>query len=215
MASSTTDTQGAWGSKAKGAGEYANVNGIKLYYETRGTGRPLILAARWPWLRRHVRSQPAGARKRPTGDHGRSAGSRPDGGHRPAAEHGADGRRHRGPHQAPEARATGPDGLFAGRGCRLLRGAQASGAGGQARVGLDDAPARRVLPGDPGPAGTGWCRGGRDDEANPDVSALRERRAAARGLAPRPRQDRRHNEGGLRPDEGGRRDQSPHADRRG
>jgi pimeloyl-ACP methyl ester carboxylesterase len=35
--------QGAWGGKTKGVGRYAAVNGIKLYYETGGTGRPLIL----------------------------------------------------------------------------------------------------------------------------------------------------------------------------
>ena len=29
--------------EAKGTGQYADVNGIKLYYETHGTGRPLIL----------------------------------------------------------------------------------------------------------------------------------------------------------------------------
>jgi pimeloyl-ACP methyl ester carboxylesterase len=29
--------------QAKGTGDYAEVNGIKLYYETRGRGRPLIL----------------------------------------------------------------------------------------------------------------------------------------------------------------------------
>ena len=43
MATSTTDGSGAWGSKTKVAGTYADVNGIKLYYETHGTGRPLIL----------------------------------------------------------------------------------------------------------------------------------------------------------------------------
>jgi pimeloyl-ACP methyl ester carboxylesterase len=32
-----------WTTETKGAGEYADVNGINLYYETRGTGRPLIL----------------------------------------------------------------------------------------------------------------------------------------------------------------------------
>lgn len=31
-----------WGGKT-GPGKYANVNGVKLYYETHGTGRPLIL----------------------------------------------------------------------------------------------------------------------------------------------------------------------------
>lgn len=35
--------QGAWGGKTNGAGHYANVNGIRLYYETHGTGKPLIL----------------------------------------------------------------------------------------------------------------------------------------------------------------------------
>src|SRR5438876_12202583 len=37
------DAQGAWGGKTNGAGHYAEVNGIKLYYEIHGTGRPLIL----------------------------------------------------------------------------------------------------------------------------------------------------------------------------
>src|SRR6058998_126739 len=37
------DAQGAWGGKTNGLGHYATVNGIKLYYETHGTGRPLIL----------------------------------------------------------------------------------------------------------------------------------------------------------------------------
>jgi pimeloyl-ACP methyl ester carboxylesterase len=35
----TTD----WTTEAKGVGEYADVNGIRLYYETHGAGRPLIL----------------------------------------------------------------------------------------------------------------------------------------------------------------------------
>ena len=32
-----------WTSDATGTGEYASVNGIDLYYETHGTGRPLVL----------------------------------------------------------------------------------------------------------------------------------------------------------------------------
>jgi pimeloyl-ACP methyl ester carboxylesterase len=36
---STTD----WSAGAAGAGQYAKVNGINLYYETHGSGRPLIL----------------------------------------------------------------------------------------------------------------------------------------------------------------------------
>jgi pimeloyl-ACP methyl ester carboxylesterase len=35
--------QGDWGGKTNGAGHYADVNGIKLYYEVHGTGHPLIL----------------------------------------------------------------------------------------------------------------------------------------------------------------------------
>ncbi|TMG53644.1 MAG: alpha/beta hydrolase [Chloroflexi bacterium] len=37
------DEQGERGSETKGQGHYADVNGIKLYYEIHGTGRPLIL----------------------------------------------------------------------------------------------------------------------------------------------------------------------------
>jgi pimeloyl-ACP methyl ester carboxylesterase len=32
-----------WKTEAKGAGAYADVNGINLYYEVRGTGRPIML----------------------------------------------------------------------------------------------------------------------------------------------------------------------------
>ena len=35
--------KGAWGGKANSAGHYANVNGIRLYYEIHGTGKPLVL----------------------------------------------------------------------------------------------------------------------------------------------------------------------------
>jgi pimeloyl-ACP methyl ester carboxylesterase len=37
------EAQGEWGGKTGGVGNYADVNGIKLYYETLGTGHPLIL----------------------------------------------------------------------------------------------------------------------------------------------------------------------------
>jgi pimeloyl-ACP methyl ester carboxylesterase len=37
------DAQGPWGGRTNGEGHYADVNGIKLYYETQGTGKPLIL----------------------------------------------------------------------------------------------------------------------------------------------------------------------------
>ena len=36
---STTD----WTAGAQGTGQYAKVNGINLYFETHGAGRPLIL----------------------------------------------------------------------------------------------------------------------------------------------------------------------------
>jgi pimeloyl-ACP methyl ester carboxylesterase len=39
MTTTTTDLT----TEAKGTGQYADVNGIKLYYETHGTGRPVIL----------------------------------------------------------------------------------------------------------------------------------------------------------------------------
>jgi pimeloyl-ACP methyl ester carboxylesterase len=32
-----------WTGAARGVGAYADVNGINLYYETHGTGKPLIL----------------------------------------------------------------------------------------------------------------------------------------------------------------------------
>ena len=32
-----------WTTEVKGTGEYADVNGINLYYETHGSGRPIIL----------------------------------------------------------------------------------------------------------------------------------------------------------------------------
>src|SRR5207245_4999546 len=47
MSSNTTDVerneQGERGSVTKGEGHYADVNGIKLYYEIHGTGRPVVL----------------------------------------------------------------------------------------------------------------------------------------------------------------------------
>src|SRR5256712_9813748 len=35
--------EGPWGGKSEVTGKYADVNGIKLYYEIHGTGHPLIL----------------------------------------------------------------------------------------------------------------------------------------------------------------------------
>src|SRR5213082_3686521 len=46
MSSSTElgrNPKGAWGDDIEHAGQYADVNGIKLYYEIHGAGHPLIL----------------------------------------------------------------------------------------------------------------------------------------------------------------------------
>src|SRR5690606_11348701 len=40
---SKREAGGPWGGKTNAAGQYAEVNGIKLYYEVHGEGRPLIL----------------------------------------------------------------------------------------------------------------------------------------------------------------------------
>ena len=36
-------TATTWASETTGAGNYADVNGLHLYYETHGSGRPMIL----------------------------------------------------------------------------------------------------------------------------------------------------------------------------
>ena len=81
-----------WASGAPGAGHYAEVNGLNLYYETHGAGRPLILlhgglgsgemfGPVLPMLaERHQVIAP------------RPAGTRPDRRHRPADRRTADGR---------------------------------------------------------------------------------------------------------------------------
>ena len=44
----TTD----WTTDAQGTGQYAEVNGINLYFESHGAGRPLILLHGGPWIGR-------------------------------------------------------------------------------------------------------------------------------------------------------------------
>src|ERR1700674_3922719 len=39
----TTTMKTDWATDTRGTGQYAEVNGIKLYFETHGAGRPLIL----------------------------------------------------------------------------------------------------------------------------------------------------------------------------
>jgi pimeloyl-ACP methyl ester carboxylesterase len=43
QAESKRSAQGEWGGKTNGKGHYAEVNGIKLYYEIHGAGKPLVL----------------------------------------------------------------------------------------------------------------------------------------------------------------------------
>ena len=58
---------------------------INLYYETLGSGRPMILLHGGLGLRRDVRPHPADAGRGAPGHQRRPAGPRPDGRHRPAA----------------------------------------------------------------------------------------------------------------------------------
>src|SRR5262245_13656960 len=43
MTSTTKEAACPWGGTAKTVGDYADVNGIKLYYEIHGKGKPLVL----------------------------------------------------------------------------------------------------------------------------------------------------------------------------
>ena len=101
--------------QVKGTGQYADVNGINLYYETHGTGRPLILLHGGlgsgemfgPILPTLAEHHQVIARRPP--------GPRPHRRHRPADRHPAHGRRHRGAHRPPRARQARPRRLLAGR----------------------------------------------------------------------------------------------------
>jgi pimeloyl-ACP methyl ester carboxylesterase len=43
QAQATSEAKGAWGGKTNGQGHYADINGLKLYYEIHGAGKPVIL----------------------------------------------------------------------------------------------------------------------------------------------------------------------------
>src|ERR1700730_5974307 len=43
QAQATSEARGAWGGKTNGQGHYADINGLKLYYEIHGEGKPIIL----------------------------------------------------------------------------------------------------------------------------------------------------------------------------
>src|SRR5205814_8842314 len=132
----STTAKGPWGGKSEVTGKYADVNGIKLYYEIHGTGHPLVLL--------HgglgdfdVRAKPSGAREGPSGHRRGPAGTRPNGRHRSTDQPRADGRGHRGGHQAAGARQARSDGVLAGRRRRDLRSPSAPGARRQARPRVD------------------------------------------------------------------------------
>jgi pimeloyl-ACP methyl ester carboxylesterase len=42
-AQAASEAKGAWGGKGNGQGHYADINGLKLYYEIHGAGKPVIL----------------------------------------------------------------------------------------------------------------------------------------------------------------------------
>jgi pimeloyl-ACP methyl ester carboxylesterase len=43
MSATMTEARGLWGGKTNSQGRYAEVNGIRLYYETQGSGSPIVL----------------------------------------------------------------------------------------------------------------------------------------------------------------------------
>ena len=188
-----------WTSEASGTGQYADVNGINLYYEIHGTGRPLVLLHGGLGSGEMLGpALPALHRRRPPGHPARPPGPRPHGRHRPADRRPPDGRRHRGPDHAPRAREAGRRRLLARWRRRVLHGGQAPGPGPQDGDGLDQRQAQRDLPGDAGPAGPGRAGGGGVHEGHADVRALPAGRAAAGGLRPAARQDGRVDGEGLR-----------------
>src|ERR1044072_5537686 len=99
-----------WSSEAMGHGEYAEVNGINLYYETHGSGRPMVLlhgglgsgAMFGPVLPAlaAARGGPARAAGRGGGAGGARGAARASA---PPIRRPADGRRHRGPDRPPRA----------------------------------------------------------------------------------------------------------------
>ena len=60
----TTDTRPE--PRRRPPGKYADVNGINLYYETHGSGRPLILLHGGLGVGRDVRAGHSGARRETT-----------------------------------------------------------------------------------------------------------------------------------------------------
>jgi hypothetical protein len=140
-------------------------------------------AARRPRFDRDVRPGAADARGAEARHRRRPAGPRTDRRRRPAARLPPDGGRHRRPGRGPRAQEGRCRGLLAGRRRRTADGRPASGGGAAARARLDPLSPRRLVSRDPRRPGADGPPGGRTDEADADVPELRQRRAAAGGLA--------------------------------
>ena len=201
MTTTESDTE------AKGTGQYADVNGINLYYETHGTGRPLIL------LHGGLMSGemfgpilPALAERHQViavdlQGHGRTADIDRPIDVRLMADDIAALIDHLGLDK--------PDvvGYSLGGGVAFFTAVEVPRQGRQARHGLGAHPARRDPARDARPAGPGERGGGRVHEGHADVPALPAGRTAPGGLRAAARQDRRVDGAGLRLQRGGPRPQ--------
>ena len=76
-----------WSAETHGNGAYADINGLHMYYETHGTGRPMILLHGGLGVGRDVRADPANARRGPPGHPPGPPGARPHRRHRPPDRH--------------------------------------------------------------------------------------------------------------------------------
>ena len=179
-------------SPVSGTGTYAEVNGIRLYYEIHGSGRPVILLHGGLDVRRGVRAAAPGARRRPQGDRARPPGARPDGRHRPPDRPSPDGRRHRRAHRAPGPRQARSRWLLPGWRRRVPTRGHAPRAHPAPRHRSDaTSSATRSIAAMLGQQGQVECRGGRVHEADADVPAICAGRAPAGGLPATPREDGR------------------------
>ena len=177
---------------AKGIGEYADVNGINLYYETHGAGRPLILlhgglgsgemfGPILPTLAEHHQVIAVDLQ-----GHGRTADIDRPIDIRLMADDIAALIDHLGLDK--------PDvvGYSLGGGVAFFDAVEVPGQGPPARHGLGQHPAAtRSTPEMLRAAGPGERGGGRVHEGHADVPALPAGRAAPRGLPAAARQDRR------------------------